>query len=104
MKGIAAKGVPVRIPPDSARRKDAWPGRTGGAYTFMRSVLAGERGKPLYKQRAQPVEPIFGDIKHNRGFTRFARRGRAAASTEWRLLAATHNLLKLHQRFAASPA
>jgi hypothetical protein len=102
MNKITGKGVPVLIPPDSTRRKDARPGWTGGAYAFMRSVLAGERGKALYKQRAQLVEPIFGDTKHNRGFTRFARRGRAAVRTEWRLLAATHNLLKLHQHFAAT--
>ena len=102
MNRITGKGVPVLIPPDSTRRKDARPGWTGGAYAFMRSVLAGERDKALYKQRAQLVEPIFGDTKHNRGFTRFARRGRAAARTEWRLLAATHNLLKLHQHFAAT--
>jgi hypothetical protein len=102
MNRITGTGVPVLIPPDSTRRKEARPGWTGGAYAFMRSVLAGERGKALYKQRAQLVEPIFGDTKHNRGFTRFARRGRAAARTEWRLLAATHNLLKLHQHFAAT--
>ena len=102
MNKITGKGVPVLIPPDSTRRKDARPGWTGGAYAFMRSVLAGERGKALYRQRAQLVEPIFGDTKHNRGFTRFARRGRAAVRTEWRLLAATHNLLKLHQHFAAT--
>jgi transposase len=102
MNTITGKGVPVLIPPDSTRRKDARPGWTGGAYAFMRSVLAGDRGKALYKQRAQLVEPIFGNTKHNRGFTRFARRGRAAVRTEWRLLAATHNLLKLHQHFAAA--
>ena len=102
MNKITGKGVPVLIPPDSTRRKDARPGWTGGAYAFMRSVLVGERGKALYRQRAQLVEPIFGHTKHNRGFTRFARRGRAAVRTEWRLLAATHNLLKLHQHFAAT--
>ncbi|HME04099.1 MAG TPA: transposase [Solirubrobacteraceae bacterium] len=102
MNKITGKGVPVLIPPDSTHRRDPRPGWTGGAYAFMRSVLAGERGKALYKQRAQLVEPVFGDAKHNRGFTRFARRGRAAARTEWRLLAATHNLLKLHQHFAAT--
>jgi hypothetical protein len=102
MNNITGKGVPVLIPPDSTRRKDARPGWTGGAYAFMRSVLAGERGKALYRQRAQLVEPIFGHTKHNRGFTPFARRGRAAVRTEWRLLVATHNLLKLHQHFAAT--
>jgi transposase len=102
---ITAAGTPVLIPPDSTRRKGATrPGWTGGAYDFMRRVLASDVGKTLYKQRAQLVEPIFGHTKHNRGFTRFARRGRSAARTEWRLIAATHNLLKLHQHFNALPA
>ena len=54
------------------------------------------------KRRAQQIEPIFGNTKHNRGFTRFARRGRSAARTEWRLIATTHNLVKLHQHFNAA--
>jgi Transposase DDE domain len=55
-------------------------------------------------QRAPLVEPIFGDVKHNRGLTRFQRRGRAAVRTEWRLIATTHNIRKLHQHFTAPPA
>jgi hypothetical protein len=43
------------------------------------------------------VEPVFGQIKANRRIGRLRRRGRAAARSEWRLIAATHNLLKLHQ-------
>ena len=39
----------------------------------MRSVLATEQGAELYKQRAQLIEPIFANTKHNRGFTRFWR-------------------------------
>ena len=101
MQTITADGIPVLIPPDSTRRKGARPGWTGGAYDFMRRVLATDHGKALYKQRAQLIEPIFGNTKHNRGFTRFARRGRSAARTEWRLMASTHNLLKLHQHFTA---
>ena len=41
------------------------------------------------------IEPIFGDTKHNRRGERFKRRGLAACRAEWRLLCATHNLLKL---------
>jgi hypothetical protein len=63
----------------------------------MRRVLSTERGSELYKQRAQLIEPIFGNTKHNRGFIRFARRGRSAARTEWRLIATT-------QPAQASPA
>jgi transposase len=94
MNEITGDGIPVLIPPDSSRRanKPKRPGWDGGAYDFMRSVLSTELGGKLYRQRAQLIEPIFGDTKHNRGFTRFARRGRSAARTEWRLMATTHNL------------
>jgi transposase len=104
MNEITAAGTPVLIPPDSTRRKGMRPGWNGGAYDFMRGVLSRPVGKELYKQRAQLIEPFFGDTKHNRGFTRFARRGRSAARTEWRLIAATHNLLKLHQHLQTLPA
>jgi transposase len=101
MNEITADGIPVLIPPDSSRRKSTRPGWNGGAYAFMRSVLATDHGSALYKQRGQLIEPIFGHTKHNRGFVRFHRRGRAAVRTEWRLMAATHNLVKLHQHFTA---
>lgn len=41
------------------------------------------------------VEPVFADTKFNRRADRFLRRGLAACNSEWRLIAATHNLLKL---------
>jgi hypothetical protein len=101
MNAITGDGITVLIPPDSSRRKNKpkRPGWDGGAYDFMRSVLATDLGGELYKQRGQTIEPIFGDIKHNRGFTQFQRRGRSAVRTEWRLIATTHNLRKLHQHF-----
>ncbi len=42
------------------------------------------------------IEPVFGHTKFNRRIDRFQRRGRAAARSEWRLITATQNLLKLH--------
>ena len=42
------------------------------------------------------IEPVFGHTKFNRRMGRLQRRGRAAARSEWRLITATHNLLKLH--------
>ena len=95
MPEITAGGVPVLIAPDSSRRTQHRPGWTGGAYDFMRRVLATEQGAERYEQRAQLIEPIFGNTRHNRGYTRFARRRRAAAQTEWRPIAAAHNLPKL---------
>jgi transposase len=96
---ITGDGIPVLVPPDSSRRKASRPGWNGGAYDFMRAVLSTERGSGLYKLRGQLIEPVFGHTKHNRGFDRFSRRGRSAARTEWRLIATTHNLVKLHQHF-----
>jgi hypothetical protein len=66
-------------------------------------VLATDHGHDLYKQRKQMVEPVFGHTRHNRGVTRFLRRGRSAVRTEWRLLMATHNLTKLHRHQIATP-
>jgi hypothetical protein len=60
---ITADGIAVLIPLDSSRRKEARPGWRGGAYAFMRSVLATEHGAELYRQRAQLIEPIFANTK-----------------------------------------
>jgi Transposase DDE domain len=103
MNEITGDGITVLIPPDSSRRiKPKRPGWTGGAHDFMRTALSIERGSELYKRRAELIEPIFANTKHNRGFVRFHRRGQAAARTEWRLTATTHNLLRLHQHFTAA--
>jgi Transposase DDE domain len=74
----------------------------GGLYAFMRRVLASEHGAGLYRQRQPMTEPVFGQTKHNRGIDRFHRRGRAAVRSEWRLITATHNLLKLHRHTLAT--
>jgi hypothetical protein len=68
----------------------------------MRRVLATERGGGLYRQRSPMIEPVFGQTKRNRGIDRFHRRGRAAVRSEWRLITATHNLLKLHRHTLAT--
>src|SRR5207244_318491 len=61
----------------------------------MAAKLDTPRGKRLYKQRSASVEPVFAQIKHNRKMRTFSRRGLAAVDHEWKLMAATHNLLKL---------
>jgi hypothetical protein len=63
----------------------------------MRRVLATEHGDELYSRALGMGEPVFGQTKANRRIGRFKRRGRAAARSEGRLIAATHNLLKLHR-------
>jgi len=98
----ANKHIPVLIPPDKGSHGTPRPGWTGGRYSWMRSLLATEHGRRLYRKRKQTVEPLFGDTKHNRGVYRFQRRGRTAVRTEWRLLMLTHNLTKLHRHQLAA--
>jgi hypothetical protein len=43
------------------------------------------------------VEPVFAQTKHNRRINQCLRRGRSVARSEWRLIIATHYLLKLHK-------
>jgi Transposase DDE domain len=61
----------------------------------MRRVITSEHGRALYRQRKHAIEPVFDQIKHNRRIDRFQRRGITAARSEWRLITATHNTLKL---------
>jgi transposase len=61
----------------------------------MERKLLTKRGRKLYQKRSQTVEPVFGQIKDARGIDRFMRRGLGAADSEWKIICATHNLLKL---------
>ena len=102
MENIVSQGIQVLIPPDAGKRKGTRPGWGGGPYAFMRRVLATELGKGLYRKRQVSVEPVFAQTKFNRRIDRFQRRGRSACRSEWRLITATHNLLKLHQHQIAA--
>ena len=61
----------------------------------MKQRLKTDAGRALYKMRKAIVEPVFGQIKAVRGIRAFRLRGIAKAGAEWKLLCATHNLLKL---------
>ena len=103
MQALAGEGIAILIPPDAKKRKGARPGWDGGLYAFMRRVLATPAGAELYVKRTAMIEPVFADTKFNRKIERFQRRGRAACRSEWRLITATHNLLKLW-RHTTTPA
>ena len=63
----------------------------------MMAKLDTPLGRKTYKKRAATIEPIFAQIKHNRGIRTISRRGLAAADSEWKLICATHNLLKIYR-------
>src|SRR5215211_1223935 len=93
---LMGQGVRVLIPPDADKRRGKRPGWDGGRYDFMRNILETPTGGELYAQRQRMIEPVFADTKFNRRIDRFLRRGRAACRSEWRLITASGNLLKLH--------
>ncbi len=99
---VANEHVQVLIPPDAGKRNTPRPGWDGGRYTSMRDALQSDYGGGLYRRRKAMVEPVFAQTKHNRRINQFQRRGRSAVRSEWRLITATHNLLKLHKHQIAA--
>ena len=67
----------------------------------MDRKLATKRGQQLYRKRSGMIEPVFGQIKHNRAQRQFLLRGLDGVNLEWKLWCTTHNLLKLFR--AATP-
>lgn len=61
----------------------------------MEHRLRTPEGSAAYATRSHTVEPVFGDVKENRGYRRFMRRGLQAADSEAGLIFAAHNLLKV---------
>ncbi len=104
IRAIQTRGMDVLVPPDGTMRDGIRPGWEHGFFDVMRQRLLTEHGRQLYAIRKITVEPVYGQIKHNRRIDRFMRRGRAAAQSEWRLVAATHNILKLHSHWIANTA
>jgi transposase len=70
------------------------PGHLSRRERMDRKLLT-KRGRRLYKQRSQIIEPVFGQTKTCRGIDRFQRRGLANCQSEWKVICGTHNLLKL---------
>lgn len=63
----------------------------------MRRKLQTKSGAQVYAARKSIVEPVFGQIKHARGFRQFLMRGIEKAKAEWALVCTTHNILKLYR-------
>jgi hypothetical protein len=81
-------------PGEPSRAEDAVPENPTECQK-MEQKLSTEKGRAIYKKRGQMVEPVFGQIKDTRGCDKFMRRRLEPCDGEWKLLCATHNLLKL---------
>ena len=99
----ALTGMALYVPPKRPSAKGAGfgtaatelpPGEATAAQR-MRGRLATPEGKAIYARRKAIVEPVFGQIKEERGFRRFSFRGLVKVTAEWMVICLTHNLLKL---------
>jgi hypothetical protein len=60
-----------------------------------------ERGKNLIARRFATVEPVFGNLRSNKGLNRFTLRGRHKVNGQWKLYCLVHNIEKLaHNGYA----
>lgn len=69
--------------------------RPGGPVARMAMKLKRGGWRSRYRLRKQIVEPVFGQIKHARGFRQFLLRGLDKVRCEWALICIAHNLTKL---------
>lgn len=68
----------------------------------MRQRIDSPAGRACYARRFAVVEPVFGNIRYNKGLDRFTLRGRAKVDAQWKLFCLVHNIEKLaHYGYAA---
>jgi transposase len=70
----------------------------------MARKLRTKPGRAAYRRRKAIVEPVFGQITTVQNGRRLLLRGLEGARSEWRLLAACHNLLKIFRTGTAGLA
>jgi transposase len=61
----------------------------------MRERIDSDAGRRRYGQRFATVEPVFGNLRHNKRLHRFTLRGRGKVDGQWKLFALVHNIEKL---------
>lgn len=62
---------------------------------IMKRAIDSLEGKALYGRRFATVEPVFGNIRYNKGLNRFTLRGQKKVDTQWKLFCLVHNIEKL---------
>jgi hypothetical protein len=61
----------------------------------MRRRIDSEEGKAQYARRFATVEPVFGNLRYNKGLDRFTLRSQKKVDTQWKLYCLVHNIEKL---------
>lgn len=103
VQALTDRDIEAFIPPEKVRHSE-WrqavpvrgrPPKDLDTRGRMRRKLRTRRGRACYQLRQQSVEPVFGQIKWNRGLHQLLLRGLQAAKANWRFECAVHNVLKL---------
>ena len=67
----------------------------------MKRKIDSEEGRRRYGERFATVEPVFGNLRYNKGLDRFTLRGRTKVDAQWKLFCLVHNIEKLaHHGYA----
>jgi transposase len=67
----------------------------------MKRKIDSEEGRRRYGERFATVEPVFGNLRHNKGLDRFTLRGKTRVDAQWKLFCLVHNIEKLaHHGYA----
>ena len=76
--------------------------KDGMSYTDkMKARIDSPEGRIQYGQRFATVEPVFGNLRHNKQLNRFTLRGRIKVDAQWKLFCLVHNIEKLaHHGYA----
>jgi len=61
----------------------------------MRRRIDSPEGRARYAMRFGAVEPVFGNLRYNKGLDRFTLRSRAKVDAQWKLFCLVHNIEKL---------
>jgi transposase len=61
----------------------------------MKRKIDSPEGRRRYGRRFAAVEPVFGNLRHNKRLNRFTLRSRRKVDTQWKLYCIVHNIEKL---------
>ncbi|MGQ0534636.1 MAG: transposase, partial [Methanobacteriota archaeon] len=97
----------IAVQKDRDQRRDEEPAPRGriplrlSLRERMERRLRTKKGRAVYKLRGTTIEPRFGCIKEAQGIRGFLLRGIEKVRAEWRLIAMSHNVLRLWRLQAA---
>jgi transposase len=70
--------------------------------SVMRQRIDSPEGQQIYARRFATAEPVFGNVRYNKGLDRFTLRGGRKVDGQWKLFCLVQNIEKLaHHGYAA---